>query len=292
MEDFYVILGVERTATAHEIKKAYRAKAREFHPDSNHGNDEMEEHFKEISVAYEILGDPDKRARYDQFGIDGLRNNTGGYSGAQSGGSFDFNLSDIFESFFGGAGTGFSQSSNSNNDAQVSISIELKDACFGITKEVTLQIDQACEKCEGSGAKENTKSLTCGTCNGSGIVQELRQSLFGQIMAQQYCATCSGMGTLISDPCNKCDSTGVTKQNVTLEVNIPAGVDNGSRLKLSGLGPAGMRNSPAGDLYVSINVNQDSRFERHGDDLVCVQEISFLEAIFGASKDLETFVNN
>ena len=290
MEDFYVLLGVEKNASAQEIKKAYRNKARELHPDANQGDAEMEEKFKAVSVAYEVLSDPEKRAIYDQYGVDGLRGG-GGYGNSQAGGSFDFNLSDLFESFFGGgAGVGFGGGAQSNsNDAGVQVNIDLKDACFGIAKEVELRMDQTCEVCSGSGAKENTQPITCGTCEGSGIIQQVRQSLFGNMMTQQYCPTCEGMGTLISDPCASCAGHGVVKKDVNLEINIPAGVDNGSRLKIAGQGPAGFRNTGTGDLYVSINVKPDARFERHGDDLVCVQEITFLEAIFGANKELDTF---
>lgn len=288
MEDFYVLLGIERNATQQEIKKAYRNKARELHPDANQGDAEMEEKFKAVSVAYEVLSDPEKRAVYDQYGVDGLRGG-GGFGNSQAGGSFDFNLSDLFESFFGGAGGGFGGGQSNSNDAGVQVSIELSEACFGVTKEVAVRMDQTCGVCSGSGAKGNSQPITCGTCEGSGIVQQVRQSLFGNMMTQQYCPTCSGMGTLISDPCDSCAGNGVVVQDVTLEINIPAGVDNGSRLKLSNQGPAGFRNSAHGDLYVSINVKADARFERHGDDLVCVQEITFLEAIFGADKELDTF---
>jgi molecular chaperone DnaJ len=187
MEDFYVLLGIDKTATAQEIKKAYRNKARELHPDANQGDAEMEEKFKAVSVAYEVLSDPEKRAVYDQYGVDGLRGG-GGYGNSQAGGSFDFNLSDLFESFFGGgAGAGFGGGARSNsNDAGVQVSIELKEACFGIAKEVELRMDQTCETCSGSGAKENTQPITCGTCEGSGIIQQVRQSLFGNMMTQQY----------------------------------------------------------------------------------------------------------
>ena len=289
MEDFYILLGIDRNATQQEIKKAYRNKARELHPDANQGDAEMEEKFKAVSVAYEVLSDPEKRAVYDQYGVDGLRGG-GGFGNSQAGGSFDFNLSDLFESFFGGAAGGFGGGGQSNsNDAGAQVSIDLSEACFGVAKEVALRMDQSCEVCSGSGAKGNSQPITCGTCEGSGIVQQIRQSLFGNMMTQQYCPTCSGMGTLISDPCDNCSGNGVVLKDVNLEINIPAGVDNGSRLKIANQGPAGFRNTKAGDLYVSINVKPDPRFERHGDDLVCVQEISFLEAIFGSTKELDTF---
>lgn len=288
MEDFYVLLEVEKTATQHEIKKAYRNKARELHPDANQGDVEMEEKFKVVTVAYEVLSDPEKRSVYDRYGVDGLRG--GGGFNSQAGGSFDFNLSDLFESFFGGNTSGFGGQSQSNsNDAGVQVNIELIEACFGVAKEISVTMNQTCVTCAGTGAKENTQPITCGTCEGSGIVQQVRQSLFGNMMTQQYCPTCSGMGTLINDPCLSCAGHGVTNQEVKLEINIPAGVDNGSRLKIAGQGPAGVRNTGMGDLYVSISVKADARFERHGDDLVCVQEITFLEAIFGAAKELETF---
>jgi molecular chaperone DnaJ len=289
--DFYELLGVSRDAQAQEIKKAYRNLARQYHPDANPGDPEAEEMFKAISVAYEVLSDPQKRAQYDQYGVDGLRQGAGFGGGAQNG-TFDFNLNDLFESFFGSAGFGgggFSGGASSGTfDSQVQVDVTLSEACFGVTKTVDLTMDRTCQECDGSGAKPGSTPRTCDTCNGQGAVQEIRQTLFGQMMASSTCPTCSGYGTTITDPCDKCSSTGVTAQDVAMEITIPGGVDTGSRLRLSGQGPSGMRGARPGDLYVIINVQPDKRFERHGDDLVAVQEISILQAIFGASVDFPT----
>lgn len=289
--DLYEVLGVSKNADAAEIKKAYRQAARQHHPDANQGSTESEEKFKEISVAYEVLSDPEKRARYDQFGIDGLRGNAGGFS--QDGGSFDFNLSDLFESFFGGQGftSGFSQNRRTSNDVQFQTDVTLSEAAFGATKTIDLELDRACRTCSGSGAKPGTSPTTCTTCSGAGMIQEVKQTFFGQMMAQSPCPTCAGYGTIIEQPCETCRGNGAINEEVTMEITIPPGVETGSRLRLTGQGPAGLRGMPAGDLYVLINVQPDPRFERHGDDLVGVRDISFLSAIFGTTIDIETLDN-
>lgn len=289
--DLYEILGVSRNADASEIKKAYRAAAREHHPDANQGSEESEERFKEVSVAYEVLSDPQKRAQYDRYGIDGLRGNAGGFS--QNGGSFDFNLSDLFESFFGSQGfsSQFSQNQRSSNDVQFQVDVTLSEAAFGATKTITLDIDRTCGVCSGSGAKQGTVPQTCTTCSGAGIVQEVKQTFFGQMMSQSPCPTCSGFGSVIADPCDLCRGNGVVNQEVEMEITIPAGVETGSRLRLTGQGPAGLRGTPAGDLYVLIKLQNDPRFERHGDDLVGAREISFLQAVFGTTIEIETLDN-
>ncbi len=291
-KDFYELLGVSRSADPTEIKKAYRNLARKYHPDANGGDEQAEEMFKAISVAYEVLSDPEKKARYDQYGINGLRGDAGFNS--QGGGSFDFNLSDLFESFFGGQGfsSGFTRNSQGSNDVQAQVEITLSEAAFGVTKAVELKLDRACNVCFGSGAKEGSSPITCSICSGSGVTQELRQSFFGQMMVQNVCSTCSGFGSIIEHPCESCSGSGVSIQDLTLEVNIPAGVETGSRLRLSGQGPAGPRGSSPGDLYVSIFVEVDDSFERHGDDLVGVQNISFLSAIFGINIPVKTLDGN
>ena len=290
--DFYKLLGVSRTADASEIKKAYRALARQHHPDATQNDPESEEQFKAIAVAYEVLSDPEKRAQYDQYGIDGLR--SGGGFNSQGGGGFEFNISDLFESFFGGSGfasSPFSSNSRVSNDAAAQIEVTLTEAAFGVTQTLNLTLDRLCETCSGSGAKPGTQVHTCSTCGGAGSVQEVRQTFFGQMMSAAPCPTCSGMGTVVPDPCQQCNSAGVVPTPVTIELTIPAGVETGSRLRLSGQGPTGLRGSANGDLYVSINVAPHDRFERHGDDLVAVQEISFLAAIFGTTIDIETLEN-
>jgi molecular chaperone DnaJ len=287
-KDFYELLGVSRSADASEIKKAYRNMARKYHPDANGGDTESEEMFKAVSVAYEVLSDPEKKARYDQFGIDGLRGDSGFNS--QSGGSFDFNISDLFESFFGGQGfnNGFGQRGQASNDIQAQVEITLVEAAFGVTKSLDLKLNRSCTTCSGSGAKVGTSPRTCTVCSGAGIVQELRQSFFGQMMVQSPCANCSGFGSIIEEACETCVGSGMLAQDITLEVNIPAGVETGSRLRLTGQGPVGPRGSQPGDLYVSIFVEVDENFERHGDDLVGVQKISFLSAIFGVNIPVDT----
>jgi len=288
--DLYEILGISKNADAAEIKKAYRALAREHHPDANQGSAASEEKFKEVAVAYEVLSDPEKRAKYDQFGIDGLRTD-GGFS--QNGVSFDFNLSDLFESFFGGQGFSNNFSNQrSSNDVQAQVDVSLSEAAFGATKTISLRLDRTCSLCTGSGAKAGTSPSTCSTCAGAGMIQEVKQTFFGQMLAQSQCLTCSGFGTVIQDPCQECSGSGVVREDVSMEITIPAGVETGSRLRLTGQGPAGLRLTPPGDLYVLINVLSDSRFERHGDDLVGVQEISFLSAIFGTTIDIETLDKN
>lgn len=289
-EDFYEVLGVSRTADASEIKKAYRAKAREHHPDANDGNAESEEKFKAIAVAYEVLSDPEKRAQYDQYGIDGLRG-AGGFN-SQSGAGFDFNISDLFESFFGGSGFGggFSNA-RASNDAQATVDVTLSEAAFGVSRTIDLTLDKGCQTCAGTGAEPGSTVQTCATCNGAGAVQQVKQTFFGQMMATTLCPTCSGFGSIIELPCETCRSAGVVPTAVTLEITIPAGVETGSRLRLSGQGPTGMRGTAPGDLYVNINVLPHERFERHGDDLVSVQEISFLSAIFGTTVAIETLDN-
>lgn len=287
--DFYELLGVPRTADAQQIKKAYRALARQYHPDANPGDAQAEEMFKAISVAYEVLSDPDKRAQYDQFGIDGLRQGAG--FGQQGAGGFEFNLSDLFESFFGSAGFGgspFGSQSRNTYDSQIQVDVTLSEACFGATKTIDLSLERPCITCSGSGAEPGTSPSTCATCAGAGAIQQMRQTLFGQMMSTSPCPTCSGYGTVIETPCSTCRSSGVVEQDVSLEVTIPGGVETGSRLRLSGQGPSGMRGAPAGDLYVIVNVQPDERFERHGDDLVSVQEITVLQAIFGASIEFAT----
>ncbi len=288
--DFYELLGVGRDADPNQIKKAYRALARKYHPDANPGDKEAEEHFKAISVAYEVLSDPQKKAQYDQFGIDGLRQGANFGQGAQGG--FDFNLSDLFESFFGATGFGgspFGGRASASNDIQTSLSITLEEACFGVTKTIDLELDKTCDECSGSGAKPGTSPTTCPNCAGAGAVQEIRQTMFGQMMTSSPCGQCSGYGSIIQEPCFKCGASGVIPTSTSLEVNIPAGVETSSRLRLSGQGPSGYRGGPSGDLYVNINVESHPKFERNGDDLVCVEEVSFLQAIFGSIKVIESF---
>ena len=290
--DFYELLGVSRNADSAELKKAYRALARKYHPDANQGDPESEEMFKAISVAYEVLSDPEKRAKYDQFGLDGLRSD-GGFS-SQSGGSFDFNLADLFESFFGGQGftpSGFGGGARGSNDVQAQVEVTLSEAAHGAIKTISVDLSRTCNTCSGSGSKPGTSPQTCTNCSGSGIVQEVKQTFFGQMMTQSACQVCGGYGSIVYDPCQDCQGNGTIMQDVDLEITIPAGVETGSRLRLTGQGPAGYRGTPPGDLYVAIIVEPHDRFERHGDDLVGVQEISFLSAIFGTTIDIETLDN-
>jgi len=287
--DFYKLLGVSRNASPQEIKKAYRALARKYHPDANQGDPESEEMFKAISVAYEVLSDPEKKARYDQFGVDGLRGSSG--FGGQGGGSFDFNISDLFEAFFGGASP-FTTQAQGTSDAQVQVDVTLSDACFGATKILELNLNRPCEACNGTGAKPPSLPTTCETCAGAGAVQQLSQTFFGQMMTTSACPTCYGMGSIIEDPCQQCQGNGVYAQSHTLEITVPAGVETGSRLRLAGQGPAGPRGTSNGDLYVAINVINDERFVRQGDDLIKTQPISILQAMFGTEIECETLDGN
>ncbi|MFT6984607.1 MAG: molecular chaperone DnaJ [Psychromonas sp.] len=278
--DCYEVLGVDRSATEKEIKKAYKRLAMKFHPDRTKGDGALEEKFKELQSAYEILNNPQKKAAYDQYGHDGV--NQGG--GGQGHSDFGDQFGDIFGDIFGGGRRGGAQRPQQGSDLRYNMELTLEEAVKGISKEIQVPTLVHCEQCNGSGAKKGTQAKTCGTCHGQGQVQ-MRQGFFA---VNQICPTCRGKGKIITDPCHKCHGEGRYQRSKTLSVKIPAGVDTGDRIRLSGEGEAGERGAPAGDLYVQMNVLEHEVFTRDGNNLYCEVPISFAEAALGGEIEVPT----
>ncbi len=284
MTDYYELLGIARNATDEEIKRAYRALARQYHPDSN-PDPAAESKFKEINVAYETLKDPERRRRYDVFGEDGAR--AGGGGGPAGGEAFGFG--DIFDAFFGGDPFGNRQTGPPRApDAEAVVHLELAQAAFGATATVDIRLPIACERCEGSGCEPGTHPARCEVCGGAGEVREVRRSILGQIVTAAPCVACSATGSRIPTPCKECRGDGRVRSSKAIDVEVPAGVDDGQRLRLAGRGPAAARGGVPGDLYVTVRVAPDARFERHGDDLLHVRTIAFSQATLGTHLDVET----
>ena len=284
-KDLYEVLGVSRSASDDEIKKAFRKLAMKYHPDRNPDNEEAVEKFKEIQNAYAILSDPQKKAAYDQYGHAGVDPNMGGGFGGGFGGGAGFDFGDIFSQMFGGAaGGGGRQQSYQGADLQYAVEITLEEAAAGLKKRITIPTYKECDICHGSGAKPGTSVSTCGTCGGSGTIH-VRQAIF---QMQQTCPTCHGSGKQIKDPCTSCRGEGRVKTTKTVEVNIPAGIDDGQRIRLSGEGEPGQHGAPSGDLYVVVHVKAHKTFERNGLDLHCELPISFATAALGGEVEVPT----
>ena len=288
MADHYQVLGVSRQASDVEIKKAYRRLAREYHPDANQGDEGAEARFKEIANAYEVLGDPDRRARYDRFGDDGL-----GGAGAAGGNPFGAGLGDLFETFFGGGnpfGGGPSAPTGPppGEDLETVLEIDLEDAVFGGEKLISVRTAIPCDPCQATGAAPNSGTSTCSECGGSGQVQRVRQSILGQMVTASTCGSCGGRGETIDDPCDNCKGEGRLIENVSYTVDVPAGVDSGSTLRLSGRGAVGPRGGSQGDLYVHIRVNDHELFDRDGSNLLLRQPIGIAQATLGAELNIPT----
>ncbi|QBI18638.1 molecular chaperone DnaJ [Egibacter rhizosphaerae] len=286
MRDLYEILGVDQSASEDEIKRAYRKKARELHPDA--GGDETE--FKELTTAYEVLNNPEARANYDRYGDP---RGPQGMSGGDPFGGFG-DLSDLIDAFFGGgfgaAGGGGrrGQRARSGRDAVVDVRLTLEEAASGVQRDIDVEVARSCETCSGSGSAPGSGKVTCRTCNGQGAVQQVANSLFGQMLTTQVCSDCGGSGQRIENPCRDCRGEGrvATKEQVTIDV--PAGVDNGQRLRLTGRGEAGRQGAPAGDLYVRIHVRPHEVFERDGHDLHARVEIPITQAALGVELPMPT----
>ncbi|ABV88396.1 MULTISPECIES: molecular chaperone DnaJ [Shewanella] len=281
--DYYEVLGVGRDTSEREIKKAYKRLAMKFHPDRNPGDKEAEANFKEVKEAYEILTDSDKKAAYDQFGHAGVDPNRGG---GGYGGSADFGdvFGDVFGDIFGGGRRGGQRQAARGSDLRYNLELSLEEAVRGLTKELRIPTLAACDSCDGSGAKKGSSPTTCGTCHGQGQVQ-MRQGFFA---VQQACPTCHGRGKIIKDPCNKCHGEGRVEKSKTLSVKIPAGVDTGDRIRLSGEGEAGEYGAPPGDLYVQVSVREHAIFQRDGNNLYCEVPISFSKAALGGEIEVPT----
>ena len=289
--DFYEVLGVDRNASDAEIKKAYRKLAKQYHPDLNPGDKTAEAKFKEINEAYEVLGDAQKRARYDQFGYAGVDPNGFGSAGAGFG-DFDFGgIGDIFESFFGG---GFGRSSRSRNgpqkgaDLKYSVEISFEEAAFGVERDITISRHESCSACGGSGAKAGTSPVVCKKCGGTGQVQYKQSTPFGQFVNVKTCDACRGEGKIIMNPCPACGGKGRVRKSVKIKLKIPAGIDDGQTISLRGEGDPGTRGGPSGDLYVTVNVKAHVLFKRQGNDVVCEIPITFVQAALGAELEVPT----
>ncbi len=287
--DYYEILGVAKNATADDIKKAYRKLAMKYHPDRNPGSKEAEEKFKEAKEAYEILAEDDKRQAYDRFGHAGVDPNAGGMGGGANMGGFADAFGDIFGEIFGGAaGAGAGRRGGPQvyrgSDLKYSLDITLEQAAHGFDTEIRVPSWDNCEVCHGSGAKPGTTPKTCRTCGGAGTVR-MQQGFFS---VQQTCPTCHGNGKEITDPCTACDGVGRVRKTKTLQVKIPAGIDDGMRIRSPGNGEPGVNGGPSGDLYVEVHLKQHNIFQRDGDDLHCELTIPFTTAALGGELQVPT----
>ncbi len=286
--DYYALLGVERGASDDQIKRAYRARARELHPDRTGGDPDAEARFKEIGQAYEVLRDPERRARYDRYGPDGVDGGQGGFGpfGSAAGG-----LGDLFDAFFGGAGGSRAGHAGPlrGADAEIVVELTLREAVFGVRRDVTLDGLVACATCGGSGARPGTSAIRCPECAGAGELRRVRQSILGQVVTAVPCPRCQGLGEAVPTPCVDCHGEGRRVEQRTFTVDVPAGVDQGATLRLTGRGPAGPRGGPPGDLYVHLAVQGDDRFVRRGNDLVAQLHVAVTQAALGVSVPFETF---
>ena len=292
--DYYEVLGIQKGASEDEIKKAYKKLARKYHPDMNPGDKEAEEKFKEVNEANEVLSDPEKKARYDQFGFAGVDPNYGaGAGGGAYGGGFDFgDLGDIFGSFFG-CGFGGGQRRNPNapqrgESIRASVSVSFTEAAFGCEKSVTLERSEQCPTCKGNGCAPGTTPEICPDCHGTGTVQTRRQTPMGVFASNGPCRKCGGTGRLIHQPCPDCRGTGAVRKRKTIKVNIPAGIDHGQTISLRGQGNAGRNGGPAGDLLITVMVQPHELFRRDGVDVFCEAPITFAQAVLGAELEIPT----
>ncbi|MDT2756881.1 molecular chaperone DnaJ [Enterococcus asini] len=296
--DYYEVLGVAKGATDDEIKKAYRKLSKKYHPDINKEPD-AEEKFKEISEAYEVLSDAQKRAAYDQYGHAGTNPNFGGgggfgggYSdfGGFSGGGFG-GFEDIFDTFFGGGGSSRGANPNAPRqgaDLQYSIKLKFEEAIFGLEKTIRYNREEECHTCHGNGAKPGTQPVTCHKCGGSGTINVERQTPLGRVMSRQTCDVCHGTGKEIKDPCPTCGGSGHEKKAHELKVNVPAGVEDGQQMRLQGQGEAGTNGGPYGDLYVVFRVEESDIFNREGAEIYYEQPLNFVQAALGDEINVPT----
>lgn len=282
--DYYEVLGVSRDASESEIKKSFRRLARELHPDVNSHDPEAEEKFKEAAEAYEVLSDAEKRRTYDAYGREGLR--SGGFDPGAGFGSID----DIFQAFFG-SGFGFGgggRAAAPGGDIAVEVEIELEEVATGAQREITYDAVGACGHCHGNGAEPGTPIKTCERCGGAGELRQVTRTPFGQMVRSTACEVCGGAGKVPETPCEVCGGSGRTRQSRTSKVEVPAGIEDGQRMRISGAGHAGDLGAPPGDLYVNVRVAEDERFERNGSDLISAVSIPATEAMLGTTVSVPT----
>ena len=284
--DYYDTLGVGRGASDDEIKAAFRKLARQYHPDVNK-DDGAEEKFKEINEAYGVLSDRDKRARYDRFGKEGLGNMGGGFH------DYTVDFGDIFEELFGQfgfstGGRGSRRSPRRGRDLQMQVTLTFEEAVFGVEKEIEFQREETCSRCSGSGAEPGTSPVKCSTCNGQGEVRQVRQTFLGQMVQTTTCPACNGRGETISSPCTTCHGGGLERKNVTKKVQIPAGVDRGTQIRLAGEGGPGVFGGPQGNLFLVLDVKPHKFFKRRENDILLNLDINIAQAALGAEIDVPT----
>lgn len=304
-EDYYNLLGVEKGASAAEIKKAYRKMAHKYHPDKEGGD---EDKFKKINEAYQVLSDDNKRQMYDQFGAAGVNGAAGGGPGGMSwedimrqaggqggfgGQGVEFDLGDIFSQFFGGQGRGGGRPNPRprGQDIQMTTDVTFKEAAFGTKQTVKLYKGTKCAHCEGNGAEPGTPIKECETCNGTGAVTQMQRTIMGAIRTQTVCSTCDGRGKTAETNCSKCNGTTVEKKDVEIEVDIPAGIDNGQTIRVQGQGEAGLNGGPAGDLYITVRVKRSKEnedWERHGNNVHSTLEVPYSTMVLGGKIDVDT----
>lgn len=292
--DYYEVLGIQKGASEDEIKKAYRKKAKQCHPDVNPDDPKAEEKFKEVNEAYEVLSDSTKKARYDQYGHAGVDPNFGaGGGGAYGGygGGMDFDFGDIFSSFFGGAGGGRRANPNAprqGSDVAASVILSFEESAKGCKKQVDVSLVEPCDECGGSGAQKGTSPTTCPNCGGSGQVRRQQRTPFGVMQTQSACDRCRGTGRIIEKPCHKCSGGGRVSVRRKIGVNIPAGIDDGQTIIIRGKGNAGQNGGMAGDLHVRVSVRPHPLFERRGNDIMCDLPLTFVQAALGAEVQVPT----
>lgn len=303
--DYYEVLGVDKNVSEEELKKAYRRLAKKYHPDANPDNrKEAEEKFKEVSEAYEVLSDPQKRRMYDQFGHDGPQG-FGGGAGGPGGGYYSYttsgfddfgdfgDLGDIFSSFFGG-GSGFGGRANrqkssgprKGRDLKYNLDVTFEESYTGVKKEITILRDEECPTCHGSKAKPGTKATTCKTCNGTGTIKQTVSTILGQMQTTKTCPECNGEGTKIEEKCTNCRGKGTVRKTVKIQVAVPAGIDHGQTIVLKGEGESGIKGGPRGDLYIVVSVRNHSVFKRQGNNVICEIPITITQATLGANLEI------
>ena len=289
--DYYEVLGVAKTATDDEIKKAYRTLAKKYHPDLNGGDKDCEAKFKEVNEAYEVLSDPQKRARYDQFGHEDPRAGGAGGGYGDFTGGFGGGFDDIFSAFFGGGFGGGGQRARGpqrGDDLRYDLTITFEEAAFGCEKEISVTRDENCEECGGTGARKGTQPTQCPTCHGTGQVQSFVNTPIGRVSNVRVCEACHGQGTIINDPCPKCSGRGRVRKNRKITIKIPAGIDNGMQIPLRKQGEPGLRGGENGDLYIFVTVKPHKLFTRENYDLYCDVTVSFTQAALGGEIDVPT----